>query len=135
MTKPFGLLTLQGDYEKHRQAFAALGEELQQRSAPKFISRRRLHAKSDQSNRHRTSARCIDTFRNWQKTLVNDRDDGWASFNRSSRPHPSRKPASANLMPEGGVLVQVHAAHTESPQLHLQAPILQLPPKLGLQNK
>jgi 5'-phosphate synthase pdxT subunit len=27
MTKPVGLLTLQGDYEKHRQAFAALGRE------------------------------------------------------------------------------------------------------------
>lgn len=27
MTKPVGLLTLQGDYEKHRQAFAALGVE------------------------------------------------------------------------------------------------------------
>lgn len=27
MTRPVGLLTLQGDYEKHRQAFAALGCE------------------------------------------------------------------------------------------------------------
>lgn len=27
MEKPVGLLTLQGDYEKHRQAFAALGRE------------------------------------------------------------------------------------------------------------
>ena len=27
MTKPVGLLTLQGDYDKHRQAFAALGVE------------------------------------------------------------------------------------------------------------
>jgi 5'-phosphate synthase pdxT subunit len=27
MTLPVGLLTLQGDYEKHRQAFAALGRE------------------------------------------------------------------------------------------------------------
>ncbi|MFH2051001.1 MAG: pyridoxal 5'-phosphate synthase glutaminase subunit PdxT [bacterium] len=27
MSKPVGLLTLQGDYEKHRQAFAALGRE------------------------------------------------------------------------------------------------------------
>ena len=27
MTRPVGLLTLQGDYEKHRQAFAAVGRE------------------------------------------------------------------------------------------------------------
>jgi 5'-phosphate synthase pdxT subunit len=27
MTKPVGLLTLQGDYDKHRQAFRALGRE------------------------------------------------------------------------------------------------------------
>ena len=27
MTKPVGLLTLQGDYEKHRQAFGALGRD------------------------------------------------------------------------------------------------------------
>ena len=27
MCKPVGLLTLQGDYEKHRQAFASLGRE------------------------------------------------------------------------------------------------------------
>jgi len=27
MTKPVGLLTLQGDYDKHRQAFASLGQE------------------------------------------------------------------------------------------------------------
>ena len=27
MSRPIGLLTLQGDYEKHRQAFAALGRE------------------------------------------------------------------------------------------------------------